>query len=187
MEWRKIPGTAGYEASEGGQIRSPDIEQTLQGNGGTTYTRRRAGRVLKLAKHSAGYLKCCVVTAEGRQSQRTVHSLVLEAFLGPRPKGLWINHRNGIKTDNRLENLEYCSASDNQRHAVATGLAPKPPLRRGTDNDHICRLNEEQVRSIRRDYAEGRGIAGLAREYRVGDSTVRNIVRRNSWAWLSDE
>ncbi len=95
--------------------------------------------------------------------------------------------RNGVKTDNRLENLEYCSASDNQRHAVATGLAPKPPLRRGTDNDHTCRLNEEQLRSIRRDYAEGRGIPGLAREYRVGDSTVRNIVRRNSWAWLSDE
>jgi len=185
MEWRKIPSTAGYEASDDGQIRSPDIEQTLQGRGGSVYTRKRSGRVLSQGSHSAGYKSCTVITLDGKQSSRTVHSLVMEAFAGP-ADGMWINHKNGIKTDNRLENLEYCSASDNQRHAIATGLAPKPPVKRGVEQ-HKARLSEIEVRRIRA-YAKlnwsGKAIADF---FGVGDTTVFNILKGNSWAWLPDD
>ena len=185
MEWRPIPTTAGYQASSDGQIKSPDTTQTLVSSAGKEYTRERKGRILSPAKHSAGYRKVVVITLDGRQSQRTVHSLVMEAFEGLRPVGLWINHKNGDKTDNRIENLEYCSASDNQRHAVATGLAPKPPLKRGTDQ-HKAVLDEDQVRCIRRQYEDGMGIASLARQYMVGESTIRNVVKRHTWTWLDD-
>jgi Mor family transcriptional regulator len=70
------------------------------------------------------------------------------------------------------------------RHAVATGLSPKPPLKRGTDQ-HKARLNEEKVRQIRAEHANGAGIARLARQYGVGESTIRNVVRGNTWAWLT--
>lgn len=184
MEWKRIPSLDGYEASDTGEIRSMDRVQEFIGYRGATCRRVKLGRVLKLNNHSAGYLCCTVTTLEGKQTKKTVHSLVMEAFHGPRPKGMWINHLNGNKKDNRLENLEYCTASDNQRHAVAMGLAPKPPLRRGTANSHKCRLDEDKVRAIRSAYAGGAGVARLARYFGVGDTTIRHIVNRTSWAWL---
>lgn len=51
-----------------------------------------------------------------------IHRLVMLAFIGPRPSGLTINHINGVKTDNRLENLEYITVGDNCRHAVRLGI-----------------------------------------------------------------
>ena len=51
-----------------------------------------------------------------------IHCLVTEAFLGPRPYKYDINHIDGNKLNNRLDNLEYCSKSDNVRHAYKTGL-----------------------------------------------------------------
>lgn len=56
---------------------------------------------------------------------RHVHALVAESFIGSRPEGREVNHKNGIKDDNRLENLEYVTRSENIRHAFAMGLKKK--------------------------------------------------------------
>ncbi len=184
MEWKAVPGSVGYEVSDAGEVRRQAVTQTVRMSDGTVRYRPHAARVLKPRKHSQGYRAVAIAMEDGTFKQRTIHSVVMEVFVGPRPKGMWINHKNGDKTDNRLENLEYCTASDNQRHAVATGLAPKPPLRRGTANSHKCKLDEDRVRSIRSAYAAGAGIARLASEYDVGESTIRHIVQRTSWAWL---
>ena len=56
-----------------------------------------------------------------------VHKLVAEAFIGPAPLGFVVNHVNGVKTDNRADNLEYVTYADNTKHAWETGLA-KPKL-----------------------------------------------------------
>jgi len=55
-----------------------------------------------------------------------IHVIVTRAFLGQRPKGTGVNHKDGVKTNNRLENLEYISPSENSRHAVNLGLIPAP-------------------------------------------------------------
>ena len=163
--WQPIESSKGYEASDDGQVRSPR-------------------RILKPAKTPQGYLKVVVVYLDGKQKQRTIHSLVAEAFIGLRPIGMDINHLNGDKADNRLANLEYCSRSQNMRHAVETGLMPPPPAKRGVDH-YKSRLTEDQVHLIRKGYLEKKGIAQMAREFSVGESTIRNIVRGNSWGWLS--
>lgn len=51
-----------------------------------------------------------------------IHRVVYETFKGEIPKGYQINHINGIKTDNRIENLEVCTRSENRIHAYNTGL-----------------------------------------------------------------
>jgi hypothetical protein len=56
-----------------------------------------------------------------KRREFTVHSLVVEAFYGPRPAGLVINHKNGIRTDNRLDNLEYCTQKENVANGIARG------------------------------------------------------------------
>lgn len=173
-QWKTCPSDPHYEVSDEGEVRS--IDRMIERNGKPA---RVQGVLLKLRKHSNGYRGVSL-----RYRQAMVHSLVMEAFVGPRPKGMDINHKNGDKADNRLENLEYCSRSQNMAHAVRTGLMPPPPLRRGTDNDHLCRLNEEKVRHIRQWHAEGGGTTQIARHYDVGLSTVWNIVKRKSWAWL---
>ena len=62
---------------------------------------------------------------DGRQARRTVHSLVAEAFLGPRPgEGVEVRHLNGDMTDNRLENLTYGTRSDNRNDTVVHGRHP---------------------------------------------------------------
>jgi hypothetical protein len=174
IQWRDIPGQPGYQASACGQIRS--LERRIVFKDGRS--RVFPSVILRQSNHSAGYLNVGL----GANNSRTAHTLVAAAFLGER-ENMWVNHKNGNKKDNRIENLEWVSPSDNQRHAVATGLSPKPPLKRGTDQ-HKARLDEEKVREIRGQYENGAGIARLAKEYGVGESTIRNVVRRNSWAWL---
>ena len=174
-EWRTTPLRDSYEVSDEGEVRS--VDRMITGNG-KPYLRK--GRVLTPLRHNRGYLQVSL----GQGCRVLIHALVMEAFVGPREEGMDINHINGDKTDNRLINLEYCSRSQKMAHAVRIGLMPPPPVRRGTANDHKCKLSEDDVRAIRKWREEGGGIAQIARHYKVGETTVRHIVNRTSWAWL---
>lgn len=99
-EWRPVVDwEERYEVSNLGRVR-----------------RLATGRIMRFARHVAGYSN---VGLSPGVNTRTVHRLVGEAFLGPRPSGHQINHKNGDKTDNRLENLEYVTPSENVRHSLA--------------------------------------------------------------------
>lgn len=84
------------------------------------------GRVLRPGRSSRGYLIVCLYDGSSRENRITkaVHKLVAKAFLGPCPKGLQVNHKDGIKQNNHVENLEYVSPSRNSIHAVEFGLKP---------------------------------------------------------------
>ena len=69
-----------------------------------------------------GYLAIAVYLPDGTRKHFVIAREVAHAFIGVRPEGMQINHKNGIKTDNRVENLEYISPSDNLKHAVKMGL-----------------------------------------------------------------
>jgi hypothetical protein len=68
-------------------------------------------------------------------TSKEVHVLVAEVFLGPRPNGAEINHKNGIKADNHYRNLEYTTQAENFQHALDTGLLRR--LKDGTLQGHI--------------------------------------------------
>ncbi len=101
------------------------------------------------------------------------HRLVCRHFVGPIPPGMTVNHKNGVKDDNRPENLEIASYSENMRHAFRTELKSQ-----WGENNPAARLTNIQVEEIRKRYAEG-GVtqAQLGEKYGVTFQTISDIVR----------
>src|SRR5262245_15574121 len=101
--WLPVPGwEALYEVSDLGQVRSMD-RITVRSDGKAQPFR---GRVLRLLTRSLVY-KAVFLHDRERIEQRSVHHLVLEAFVGPRPSGMEARHLNDDPSDNRLVNLAY--------------------------------------------------------------------------------
>jgi hypothetical protein len=83
--------------------------------------RIRRVKILKCSLTSHGYVR--TAEREGtRYVEKLVHRLVAEVFLGPCPEGKCVNHKNGNKADNRIENLEYVTRKENSNHAASIGL-----------------------------------------------------------------
>ena len=118
-EFRPVDGFPGYEVSSDGRVMRPE---TVDSQG-----RRAYGKELRQETNREGYKR--VLLMPGRK-HKTVHRLVMEAFVGP--SDLVINHINSDPGDNRLENLEYCTQKYNVHHAQMFGKRPQvlTPLER---------------------------------------------------------
>ncbi len=103
------------------------------------------------------------------------HQLVLAAYVGPCPSGKQINHKNGNRLDNRIENLEYCTAKENTRHAVASGLT-----KTGADCPW-AKLTEEKAVQIVELRAQRKGYKEIARITGVSGGTVGGVISGRHW------
>jgi hypothetical protein len=100
-------------------------------------------RYLKPTYNHKGY--AYVKLGRGKSTTKSVHSLVLLAYVGVRPEGMQINHKDGDKTNNALINLEYCTPSENIKHALRTGLRNE---RYGVEH-HNAKLDDASITRIR--------------------------------------
>jgi len=172
--WKTIPNFSRYEASSLGRLRS------------LNYKRTGKVKVLKPACSPDGYMKTVLLRDDGRYKSWTVHLFVMMAFVGVKPDGLEVNHKNGIKIDNNIRNLEYMTRSENMLHAFQNGL--EKPMR-GEDNP-TSKLTEENVLEIRKYVKEQKeegnryyGRKELADKYGISDGYIKDIVSRRRGIW----
>ena len=169
--WRKIEGFPRYSVSNMGRIRRIG----KLGSRGKMHVEKH----LRPCRSSSGYLT--VNLYQGRKtlhSSHCVHVLVLEAFRGKRPPGMVANHKNALKFDNRLENLEWTTLHGNARHAVEMGLTCKG------EAHGKARLREEDIKRIRRLGKEGTSPTNLAHLYGISRPHVHNILNGKVWAHI---
>ena len=115
--WKPVVGFEGaYEVSDRGRVFSLP-RRTRHWRGGTV---ARGGKMLALAVGEAGY-PLVSLGRDGRISQHLVHRLVLEAFVGPCPKGMECCHEDGVRTNNRLSNLRWDTRKANHADAIRHG------------------------------------------------------------------
>ena len=118
--WHKceVPYTR-YEVSNQGRVRNA-----------------HTGLVLRPRKVSHGYRKV-TLCYKGQQKHCLVHALVATAFVEGWREGLEVNHKNGVKTDNRAENLEWVTASENKQHASDVLMVDVKPVALLDERGHL--------------------------------------------------
>jgi hypothetical protein len=180
-EWKPVVGYEGYyEASSLGNVRRTEGIRS-QGRGREDCYKYFPQRPLAMDKTRQGYL-CASLCKNGRKKGYLVHRLVAIAFI-PNPKNRpCVNHKDGVKTHNNIENLEWMTHAQNSKHAFDTGLS-KNPVARGAEHG-MSILTAEQVREIRTTYVPfvvSRRI--LSERYGVSESTIKSIVEGKHWKY----
>lgn len=106
---------------------------------------------------------------------RTVHRLVMEAFVGPRPPGMMCRHLNGNPHDNRLSNLAWGTPAENVADAVRHGTHARG------ERAGLAKLTDRQVEAVIDDYLSGDGYTAISRKHGATRWAVQNIIKGKNW------
>ena len=162
--WKSVVGWEGrYEVSNFGRVRC-----IVEGNHG----QYPAGRIIKSHPHQNHYLG---VMLYGPNRMRSVHSLVLEAFKGPRPTGYVSRHLDGVRTHNTSDNLAWGTSAQNAQDAREHGTFVI-----GSKNGRSI-IDESDVKSIRDLKNRGLTYKEIGDRFGTHFSNVWLIVKKRTW------
>lgn len=148
-EWKEVPYFPSYEISSFGRVRRSVGKRNWS-----------AGKILRVSNNSRGYLSLSL-RDRGRSYSRTVHSLVAEAFLGPCPAGYCVHHKDGDRSNNNAENLEYMKACQHY--------------------EEHSKLSAEDVVKIKELRASGINNSKIAAIYNISASNIKAIISNATW------
>lgn len=167
-DFLEIPGHPGYLASKNGKILS------LRRNKKNPYP------MLRRQFDRRGYraVNLCI---DGKATKHCVHRLVAAAWLGPpHPQNLLINHKNGLKWDNRAENLEWFSPRENLLHAKQI-----LGVNRDGERSHNAKLKDCDVLQAKRLHATGEySFSKLGLKFGVDRKAISNAIQGKTWKHL---
>lgn len=161
-KWENVKGYYGlYEVSNKGNVRSI-----------------LTGKTFKNSLTPKGYV-CIPLCRAGRVKRKFVHRLVAESFLDIKHGKIFVNHINNIRTDNRVENLEWCTTRENVRHCMKYGRHAHG------DSHGISKLNSTEVKKIK-ELIKSIGVrygtyAKIGRMFNVDRTTISKIHRGIAW------
>lgn len=160
--WKEIKDYPLYQVSNLGRVKS---------------LRFGKERIIKGGIDTRGYSMMNLTGNNCRESVLT-HRLVAKAFIPNLENKPNVNHINGIKTDNRVENLEWCTQRENVIHAFENGLCSD---KKGVNNGRAI-VTEHQVLEIRK--ISGKSTAQIARDYGLTWDCVCKIRKRKTWVHI---
>jgi hypothetical protein len=168
--WKPVTGFDWYEVSTMGRLRKARMPSGKPFN-----------YIISPHRKKSGYLDYWV-WHKGVKTRFKAHTLIYTTFVGPVPDGHCINHKNGLKDDNRLANLEVMTLSENMKHSFRV-LGRKPPNNPSPgEKNGSAKLTPEKVREIRRLCASGQYQYVVGRMFGVSQSAVQFIVNRRTWS-----
>lgn len=170
--WKMHPIYTNYEVSDRGRVRRR-----------TTIKNTWEGKILK-PLHSRGYLHI-QICKDGKKIFKSIHCLVLETFVGPRPEGYQCNHKHedGDKTRNILSNLEWVTPKRNTEHAWENGFQT-------SHKGEECwnsKLKEEDIKKIRSLLLEGVSNKEIAGLFNVCPQFISQVKHKKVWKHLKEE
>jgi hypothetical protein len=178
-EWRPCPEYEEYyEISNFGRVKSKAVFIRHDGNWAEENGYVKKIKVKNITTNRYGYLtsKLCKL---GKCRRLTIHRLVAKAFI-PNPNNYTqVNHIDGNKENNCIWNLEWVSQARNIQHAFETGLMTNEHLK--GSNHHNAKLNEDIVKTIRKQKEQGASAKELCEKYNIGKTTLRDIITFKTW------
>jgi hypothetical protein len=176
-QWRPVLGFEDYyEVSDQGRVRS--LARTCKHM--TGFRRRVLPRILKFNNYQRNLDGRCYravgLYVDEVRTRRTVHSLVLDAFVGSRPPGAVVRHLNGHPDDNRLTNLAWGTSKENGEDMSKHGRS-----QRGTRH-RLAKLREADIPAIRAAGASGLSTKKISRGYAVNAETIRKVLAGKAWS-----
>lgn len=139
---------------------------------------RGSNRPLAISKCKKGYHRVTLTIDKGKKKTFLVHRLIAQKFI-PNPDNLpQVNHIDGNKDNNHVNNLEWVDNQTNTDHAVATGLVPRGKARSN------ARLSANAVRAMRSLRARGHNYYELGRMFNVAYQTAHKVCTRQTYTHI---
>ena len=173
-QWKEIKGNREiYEISNLGNVRTKDREGARG--------KHIRGHTLAQLDNSNGYLRCGM-NIDGKPKLHLVHRLVAENFI-PNPNNKpFVNHIDGNKHNNSVNNLEWCTKSENEKHAHKIGLHPIVGTVGEKHGMHkLSKMQVDYIRKNHKKYDDKYGSKPLAKYFGVCPQTITNIVNNKNW------
>ena len=174
-----------YMVSNFGRIKKTPRKIYKKHTGNIQSCEQQGEKILKTHKY-CGYLKVFFYckNIQSKSKCYSIHRLVLESFnLVPNMKNLQVNHIDGNKENNKLDNLELVTPKENIRHAINNCLFT---LRdQNGEKNHIHKLTEEQVLEIVELSKQNLKYVEMAKLFNVDPQTISDIIRGRHWSWLT--
>lgn len=172
--WKDIPGFEGiYQASTFGRIKS--LPRVVIDKNGVKYSRK--GQILKPSKCTGGYLR---VDLKHKKSMK-VHRIIASTFIPKVKCKNLVNHIDGNKINSRVSNLEWCNASENNKHAFAIGLN-KRSKKAGRKNIPVYQMKNGVIINEFSSFSEAGRKTNTPRE-NIAKTVRGERNTANGWEW----